>query len=194
MRARDAPTRRRLAFLGLALLPAACASPEPSLYRLLAVPGPVRRTRARMVELRQVSVPGYLDRPEIIRAGEGARLRSLGNERWAEPLGDLVGSVLAEDLTLRLPDATVVTEGGALRAEGDFVVEIDLQRFEAGASDVVELVAQVAVRNRANRDRRETRVVRLRSPAAGPDTPSLVAAMSQALGALADAVAAMLGG
>ncbi|WP_161993788.1 PqiC family protein [Muricoccus nepalensis] len=194
MRGARTPGRRGLALLGLALLPAACASPEPSLYRLLPAPGPVRRTRPLTVELRQVSVPGYLDRPEIIRAGEGARLRSLGNERWAEPLGDLLGSVLAENLALRLPDATVVTEGGALRAEGDVVVEVDVQRFEAGSANVVELVAQVSVRSRADRERRTTRVVRARRAATGPDTPALVGAMSAALGEVAEAVASMVRG
>ncbi|MBI0535064.1 membrane integrity-associated transporter subunit PqiC [Roseomonas sp. KE2513] len=182
---------RRLVLFGLGLLATGCASPEPNLYRLLPRPGVQRPGGPGLLELRQVGVPGYLDRPEIVRAGEGPRLRSLPNERWAEPLGDLIGSVLSEDLTLRLPGMTVATEGGALRAEGEVVVEVDIQRFEAGEAGRVELVAQVSVRRRAARNRRDTRIVRLGALPAGPDTAAMVAAMSDALGGLADAIAGM---
>lgn len=183
--------QRRSVFLGLGLLIAGCASPEPSLYRLLPRPGVQQRGGPGLLELRQVGVPGYLDRPEIVRAGEGPRLRSLPNERWAEPLGDLIGSVLGEDLTLRLPGTTVATEGGALRAEGEVVVEVDIQRFEAGEGGRVQLVAQVSVRRRAARNRRETRIVRLSAPSVSTDTASMVGALSDALGQLADTIAAM---
>ncbi|MFT8246694.1 membrane integrity-associated transporter subunit PqiC [Roseomonas sp. BN140053] len=178
--------------LGAAALLAGCASPEPALFRLVAVPGTVRRGGPRSIELRRVGVPGYLDRPEIIRGGASARLEVLPNERWGEPLGDLLGRVLAENLTLRLPGSTVFAEGGALRGDGELVVEVEVQRFEAGPAGTVELLAQVALRPRGNSARRDLRTLRLDGPVAGTDTAALVSAMSAVLGRLADALAAAI--
>jgi uncharacterized lipoprotein YmbA len=183
-------TRRRLGngFAALLLLEG-CTSPDPAVYRLTVVPGAQRLVGPRTLELRQVGIPGYLDRPEIVRGGAESRLQVLSGERWGEPFGALLGRVLAEELMLRLPGTTVLTEGGALRGDGDFVVEIEILRFEAGPTGKVELLAQVGLRARDGQGRRDLRTVRLDGPDAGQGTAALVAAMSIVLGRLADAVA-----
>ncbi|WP_424139728.1 PqiC family protein [Roseomonas chloroacetimidivorans] len=186
-------TRRGLACgSGAGLLLAGCASPEPAVFRLTAVPGTQRRGGPRSLELRQVGIPGYLDRPEIVRGGADFRLQVLNNERWGEPLGDLVGRVLAENLMLRLPGTTVFAEGGALRGDSNVVVEAEILRFEAGSGGTVELLAQVAMQVRDGRGGRDLRTVRLEVPGAGPGTAALVASMSATLGRLADAIAEMV--
>ena len=67
-----------------------------------------------------------------------------------------------------------------------------MQRFDADASGQVMLVAQVAVSRGRNRAGARTVAVRRTVTPAGPGTPELVAAMSQALGGLADEVAPLL--
>ncbi|WP_052214346.1 membrane integrity-associated transporter subunit PqiC [Belnapia sp. F-4-1] len=178
---------RRMLLAGLAL--AGCASPEPELYRLVAVPGPTRAGAPGLVELRRVGVPAYLDRSQIIRAVAESRLEALG-ARWAEPFGDMVTRVLAEDLMQRLAGSTVLTETGSLRGEAGLIVETEVQRFEAGPGPVVVLTAQFALRPPGGATR-AARVQRVEAPVAGEGMPATVAAMSAALGQLADTVAGL---
>ncbi|KAA2212384.1 PqiC family protein [Teichococcus oryzae] len=186
---------RRRALLALpvplAALLAGCASAEPDYFRLSATPGPARRSRHRLVELRSIGLPRYLDRAEILRASGPNRLDLLSGDRWAEPMADMVGRVLGEDLQRRLPNSTVFSAGGALSIDSDAVAEVEILRFEQEGDGPVLLMAQLAVRP-ASRGRRAARNVRLQAPVEGTATAALVAAMSQALGQLADALAEML--
>lgn len=184
------PRRRALGGLGLLLAPA-CSSPEPDYHRLVAVPGNPARAAARVVELRRIGVPGYLDRSEIVRAGPGSRLEVLRNIRWGEPLGGMASRVLAEDLAQRLPGSTVLADAGAIRLAADVTVETELQRFEADPSGAVELAAQVAFRFGPGRPG-AARSFRFSVPVEGQGAPAVAAAMSGALGRLADAIAAAL--
>ncbi len=181
--------RRRVLLLGLAL--GACSSPEPAYYTLAAVPGTPRGGAPGTIELRRPGIAGYLDRPEIVRSGGDYRLRVAAGERWGEPFGDLFGRVLAEDLNQRLTGTSVFTAAGAISAQADAALELDVQRFDLDAGGDVVLLAQIAV-SRTRRGPATTRVFRLTQRPAGPSTAELVAAMSMALGALADAAADML--
>jgi hypothetical protein len=183
--------RRGLGGLGL-LLAAGCSSPEPDYHRLTAVPGRPARAAVRVVELRRVGLPGYLDRSEIVRAGPGSRLEVLRNVRWGEPLGGMVTRVLAENLAQRLPGTTVVNDaGGAIRLAADAAVETEIGRFEADPSGAVELSVQVAYRFGPGRPG-FARSFRLAVPVEGQGAPAVAAAMSGAVGQLADAIAAAL--
>ena len=171
---------------------ASCASPETAYFALATRPGPVVRGGPKVVELRRIGLPGYLDRPEIVRSNADYRLRIPSSERWGEPLGDMIGRVLAEDLNARMPGAAVFTALGAISSVPDAVVEIDIQRFDAGASNEITLLAQVAVASESRRNRAPAQTIRLAAQAAGPKTGDLVAAMSAVLGQLADRIAAQL--
>jgi uncharacterized lipoprotein YmbA len=185
-------SRRGLLGLALAGSAAACASPEPAYFTLAAVPGTPMRGGPALIELRRPGLAGYLDRPEIVRSNSPYSLRVTGSERWGEPLGDLFTRILAEDLNARLPGSSVFTSAGSITADADATVEIDIQRFDADPSNRVVLLAQVAVSRGRARASALTRVVRLTVQPVGPTTANLVAAMSTALGQLADALAAML--
>ncbi|SDD31331.1 PqiC family protein [Belnapia rosea] len=181
---------RRMLLAGLVL--AGCASAEPELYRMVAVPGAARSGAPGLIELRRVGVPAYLDRSQIIRAVADSRLVTLG-ARWGEPFSDMLTRVLAEDLMLRLPGTTVFTETGALRGEAGLILETEIQRFEAGPGPAVTLLAQLALRPPGGATR-AARVLRFETPLAEPGLPALVQAMSATLGQLADAVAALAAG
>ncbi|WP_186373925.1 membrane integrity-associated transporter subunit PqiC [Roseomonas gilardii] len=181
-----------------------CASPGPAYYRLSAQAGPALPGRGRQVQLRRVGIPGYLDRPGLVRAREGGRLDVADVESWPEPFGEMVTRVLAENLALRLPGDSVAAEGGALRIPAGILAEVQIQRFEAGPDGVVELLAQAAVRPR-NQDAAASRTLRFRVPsgvpgagvsgaggAKGLDAAGVVAAMDRALGQLADSLAGMI--
>lgn len=187
---------------------AGCASAEPNYFTLRALPAGGRGLAGaglalpasglsggpRLVELRRIGLAGYLDRPELVRNDTDYRLSIGGKDRWGEPLGDLVARVLAEDLNTRLPGSSVFTSAGAISADPDATVELDLQRFDSDGTGQVVLLAQVAVERGRGRGRAATQTVRLTVKPAGPTTTDLVAAMSGALAQLADQVAGMLRG
>ena len=187
--------RRRL-FLALPATVAACASPEPSYYTLASRPGVPQPGGPRLIELRRIGLAGYLDRPEIVRKDADYRLRIGSAERWGEPLGDLIARILAEDLNLRMPGTSVFTSAGSISVTADVTIELDMQRFDADASGDVVLLAQVAASKGRERGRSAlgTQTVRIQVHPTGPATVDLVAAMSLALGQLADRIAPMVRG
>jgi uncharacterized protein len=180
-------TRRGL-LPAVALLLASCASPNPSLYTLEVLPGPVRRPAARIIEVRSIGLARYLERSQIVRSSENFRLDVLANDWWGEPLDAMIGRTLDRALTQRLPGSTVYQENGAISAEPDARVQVNIERFDEDASGAVRLVAQYAVVRRIS----ETRGVTLEVPARGATTADLVAAMSEAIGQLADRIASSL--
>jgi len=177
---------RRLAFLlGLVLL-TGCASPTPDLFTLAPVPGEVLPGGPAVVQLRDIGLAKYLDRPQIVRSTEDNRVTLGNNERWGEPLGAMLSRVLAENLRQRLPGTVVFSESGAITAEPNAIVEVDVQRLDTDRSGAVVLVAQAARRGGP------TRAVRLSVQPASPATREEVGAMSIAVGQLADTIAGML--
>jgi uncharacterized lipoprotein YmbA len=204
---------RRLALLTLAAIPAACASPNPTLYVLAPVPGTaptatplsgtVRSGEARpgvsragpahtsspgIVALRAIAIPHYLERSQIVRSSEGYRMDVLSNEWWGEPLDTMMSRILVQELNQRLPGSTVYGDSGAISTPPDATVEINLQRLDLDRDGAVLLAAQIAVSGKTAASRGVAFTVR---PADGT-TQALVAAMSAATARLADTIAGML--
>ena len=184
--------RRRLASLALPLLAAACgASPDPNYYTIVPRNGPTLTGGPKIVLLKDVGLASYLDRREIVRSSESYKLDILANNWWGEPLGGLLGRILVVELTQRLPNSTVYGESGAITADHNASVGVNIQRLDADKAGALILVAQVAIE--FNRPRRmAARTFTFSKPLATPDTAGLVAAISDAVGELADGIAALL--
>ena len=181
---------RRLTLVMLATLPAGCASPNPSLYVLAPLPGETYADAPRVIGLRAIAIPRYLERSQIVRSSESYRMDVLSNEWWGEPLDSMLSRILVQELNQRLPGSTTYGDNGAISTKSDAAVEINLQRLDLDRDGSVLLVAQVAVSGKATASRGVTFTVR---PADGT-TQALVAAMSRATAQLADTVAGMLAG
>lgn len=182
--------KRLIPLLGLLL--ASCTSPEPKYFTLASVRGTSLPGGPSLVELRRPGLAGYLDRSDIVRADSPYQLTLNGGERWASPLGDMIGRALAEDLSSRLPGSSVFTSSGAISADPNATVEVDIQRFDAATTGPVTLLGQVAVTRGRARDASQTRTIRLTVTPGGSSTADLVAAMSAALGQMADQIAQIL--
>ena len=178
---------------GLAL--SGCASPEPAYFTLAPVPGTPRQGGPKLVEM-QRPWPRRLPGPARHRPRQQRRPteRRCTNERWGEPLGDLIGRILAEDLNQRLPGSSVFHHSRQHQCRS----RMRGSSWTCSASTPmpranVVLLAQVAV-SRGRRANAATRTVRLTQRPAGPATRDLVATMSTVLGGLADTLAGMLRG
>jgi uncharacterized protein len=187
--------RRLLAALPMAasLAAAGCASsPEPQFYALFPDRGGTLASVPMEIVLRRPSLPGYLDRPQIVRREQPGKLEFASTARWGAPLENMVGSTLAENLAQRLPSAHVYTESGTISASPDAQIEIDIQRFELTERGKVELVAQVALHwPKTSAPDRIERYTLSRSPK-NPSTEHLVEQMSGLLADLADSIAPSL--
>jgi uncharacterized lipoprotein YmbA len=183
--------RRVLLLTPLVLAAARCASPDPAIYTLRAVPGVTNSGGPSAIKLARPGLAGYLDRSEIVRDSAANRLALRSGERWGEPLGDMIGRVLAEDLSQRMTGSSVFTEAGSISVDPAATIELDIQRFDLDASGTVILQAQVAVEPGRSHDPLGTRSIRLTLPPASDSTSDLVAAMSALLGQLADQIAGM---
>lgn len=172
------------------LLPGGCASSSPDLYSLDMRPGPVRAGIRRVVVVRGVVLPRYLDREEVVRAVGGARLRVAENDWWGEPLRAMLRRILVADLMQRLPAANVLVDEGILSTRPDVEIEVEVQRFDRSPGGPMVFEGYAAV-IRPGRLRILNRL-RLEVPVDADTTKTQVGAMSIAWGQVADAIAPQL--
>jgi uncharacterized protein len=183
--------RRRFAGLALPLLAAACSSPDPVYYTVATRPGPTFPSGPKIVMLKDIGLASYLDRREIVRSSEGYKLDVMANDWWGESLGGMLGRVLVVELSQRLPASTIYSENGAITADANATVGVNLQRLDADKTGTLILLAQVAVE--FNRPRRlASRTFTISRPLPAQTIAGLVAAISDAMGELADGIAALL--
>ena len=179
-----------LAVLVVAAL-AACASPAPVLYTISPVNGAPLAGGPKVVLLEQVVLATFLQRQQIVRSSENNRLDVLSNDWWGEKLEDMIGRVLVDELSQRLPSTTVLSEHGGISVKPDATVELSIQRLDRDAAGNVVLQAQAGVALRGP-GVAAVRAFRFSVTPTGADTQAEVAAISTALGQLADGLAAML--
>jgi uncharacterized lipoprotein YmbA len=184
--------RRSFACLVLPALAAACSSADPVLYTLPVKPGPQFPKGPAVVQVRDIGLARYLDRREIVRSSADYKLGVANNDWWGEQLGGMLSRVIVLGLSQRLPSSTVYAEGGAISADPNAVLAINIQRLEPDASGAnVELLAQAAVE--FNRPRRTAnRNFRIAKPLGARTVAGQVAATSDAVGELTDGLAALL--
>ncbi|HYD04689.1 MAG TPA: PqiC family protein [Reyranella sp.] len=184
--------RRRLACLLPAGLLAACSSsPEPALYTLQMKPGPVLPKGPPVVQLRDIGLARYLDRREIVRSAADYKLGVMANDWWGEPLGAMLSRVIVLGLSQRLPTSNIYSEGGAISADPQAVLAVNIQRLDLDQAGNLELMAQAAVE--FNRPRRAAnRNYRIVKTPPSPNVAGQVAATSDAVGELTDGLATLL--
>jgi uncharacterized protein len=183
--------QRRLAVLMLGAILGACSSPNPTLYTIAPVAGSEQSDGPKVVLLQQIGLDRYLERSQIVRSSENYRLDVMANDWWGEPLSAMLSRVLVTELSQRLPRSTVISENGAVSAPADATIELNVQRLDKDASDTLVLQAQAGVTFRG-RNAPALQSFRITARPQTPDTQGEVAAISTAVGQLADGLAAMV--
>jgi uncharacterized lipoprotein YmbA len=183
------PSRR--SFLALPFAVAACSSADPVLYTISVKPGPTFDRGPTVVRLREIGLAGYLDRREIVRSSDGVRLDVARNDWWGEPLGGMFVRVLVVELSQRLPQSHIYSEDGAISADPNAVLQINVQRLDVDPPGTLELLAQAAVE--FNRPKRSVaRTFRITKPVPASTVAGQVAAISDAVAELSDGLASLL--
>jgi hypothetical protein len=170
---------------------AACSSPNPDLYTIAPVAGVTQAGAPKVVELRTIGLARYLERSQIVRSSENYRLDVMSNDWWGEPLGSMLARVLVEELSQRLPQSTIYAETGAVSVSSDATIELNVSRLDENSAGALVLQAQAAVTMKG-RGAPVTRPFRFEVPPPDDRIGGEVAAISTAVGQLADGLAAML--
>jgi uncharacterized protein len=183
--------RRQFVRLALPALAASCSSPDPVLYSIPMKPGPVLNGGPKVVQLRDIGLAGYLDRKEIVRSSQAYRLGVMANDWWGESLATMLSRVIVLGLSQRLPASRIYAEGGAISADPNAVLAVNIQRLDLDTSGDLELLAQAAVEyNRPKRSTAKGFHIVKRPPT--PNVAGQVAATSDAVADLTDGLAALL--
>ena len=140
-----------VAALSLAALLAGCGTTAPSRFYVLqssanteaVLPGKIAPDA--IVGIGPVTLPEYLDRPQMVtRAGDN-RLDLAEFDRWAEPLGGNFTRVLADNVSRLLSTERVVLFPWPSSVQVDYKVAVEVMEFEAGPGGIVTLDARWTV-------------------------------------------------
>ena len=183
----------RAAILVLALILAGCgSSPKTNFYTLDPVPGakvvPAHRHELPIL-VSHVDLPGELDRQSLVTHGAGATINVSDQDRWAAPLDELVRRAFTADLRARLPSGTVLASGDPT-PKSTRSLTLNVRRFMADETGRVALDADWAVQDQSAPA--PTHRATIEVDAARGSAEAITTAMSQAVGKLADQVAAAL--
>jgi uncharacterized protein len=182
---------------------AGCSSvlaPEPDLskfYILTSQPaaGQVSQASAgagMSIGVGPITMPDYLDRPEMVTRTGTNELRLSENSRWGEPLNVGFAHVFARDLAMRLGAAQIHRFPWYNSASINYQVEVAVHHFETDASGRSELIAHWTIIDGRNHDVLDSANTTLAQSGAPADMAASVAALSHILGQFSDQIATRL--
>ena len=177
---------------------AACLGPrsDPSSYYLVT-PAAQAGAGAEVgftLGIGPITLPGYLDRSEVVTRLSPNELTLSETDRWAEPLLDNVSRALSENLVTLVRPERYANYPWFESAGVDYAVGVDLTRFEADSTGNVTLAAAWAVRRGDGDEVLRQEVSVIEQPTTGLGTEPSVAALSAALARLAEEIAAVVRG
>lgn len=188
-----------MATLGVSLLGLnGCTSTPPTrLYVLpaLAASGPALKGLAikqnLTVGVGPVTLPPYLDRPQITTRASRAKLEIAEFDQWAAPLQDAFARALADNLSVLIPTDRVLLAPWPRRMAIDYQVLVEVSRFDGPIGGEVILAARWRL---VDADGKELvmQTSRLTAATSGGGYEAMVTAMSSALDTLSREIAATL--
>jgi uncharacterized lipoprotein YmbA len=140
----------------------------------------------------RISLPDLVNRPQIVTRISPHEVRADDYAQWAESLETSIPRVISEDLARRMGTDQVFVSPWPSKIQSDLRLEGAILEFEGGRDGMVSLVVRWRWVRADGSEAHPLQVSSYRVPAANPSTEALVAAMSEALGALSDDLAAAI--
>lgn len=188
-------TRRTLLVGALTFTLTGCAVSDPSRYYALATRGapariPVAATAPTItIGVGPVTVPGYLERPQVVTRDANDGLLIWPYHRWAEPLDIGIAQALADDLGARLPSdrIAVFPWPGAMARVIDYQVAVAVVRLDGAPGRRITLDARWRLLGKGNKELVFKRSTLTESVPDG-GVPAFVAAMNRAISGLGEEI------
>jgi uncharacterized lipoprotein YmbA len=187
--------RRHLAAAVLLVVAGCSQSPPTEFYTLssMQLPPGGLSTPKTVVGVGPVTLPDYLDRPQIVTRASGNRVMLAAFHSWVEPVDGMFTRVLVQNLSTLLASDNVVTVPQRRAVPLDYQVEVDVDRFDADATGRAVLDARWRVFGKGGEQLIEEGRSTIVEPAVGPDVyEAIVASMSNALGEMSRAIARVI--
>ena len=187
-----------------ALLLAGCGSfsarPDPSRFFTLSAVAQAEDTSMKRADdspgislgIGPVTLPGYLDRQEIVIRVAQNQINLAENDRWAEPLEENFSRVLSQNVAAILRADRVNAYPWPIDKKPLYQVEVEVLRFESNTAQEAQLSARWAVRHTGKKDSARYRETRFSRPAKARSTDAAVAALSEVLGDFSREIAAAI--
>jgi uncharacterized protein len=147
--------------------------------------------RGPVVGVGPISVPKYLDRPQIVTRASRNQLDLGEFDRWAEPLQDNILRVLAQNLMLLIPTDDVLLRDWPRSASLDYQVRVEVLHFDGWLGGGSILVALWSILDAAEQPLMSQRAS-LNVPVGGRDYEAIVIAMNQMVDTLSRDIAAAI--
>lgn len=130
-------TVRMVMVSGLLLVAGCSRSPQANFYTLAAMappPASLRLTPSLSVDA--VTLPEFVDRPQLVITQGDNRVEILEMQQWAESLKSAIPRVLADNLSRQLGLERVAAYPQQAGSSADYHLSVDFQRFEATTTSV----------------------------------------------------------
>ena len=184
-----------LAVLAAGLALAGCAETPPTRFYTLSpledAPGgtPPANLPELTVGVGPVTLPPYLDRPQLVTRAGGNRMVLADFDSWVEPLQGMFARVLGENLALLLGTDDVLMLPQRRDFTLDRQVEVDVTRFDVDDVGNAVLDARWWVYGRNGDKLLRSGRSTITEPSAAGDHTAAAAALSRALGAMSQEIA-----
>jgi uncharacterized lipoprotein YmbA len=180
---------RVAAMMLLAVLAAGCRiSPNARFYTLTSLASPSAPPSSLFVVVGPVSVPGTVDRSEMVVSAGANEVRVDELHRWASPLQDNLSRVVAQNLATTLGTPRVVLSGDATHADPEYRVAIEVLGFESSPGRYARLDAVWTVREGSDGPAQTGRTT-VQENVANATYEALAAAHSRAVAQMTRAIA-----
>jgi uncharacterized protein len=171
----------------------ACASTPARFYILNTLPASetVPATvaeRGPVIGVGPITLPKYLDRPQIVTRASRNQLALGEFDRWAEPLQDNISRVLAENLARLIPTDQVLLQAWPRSATLDYQVTVEVLQFDGWLGGESTLLARWSILDGAEHEL-FNRMVHLHAPTGGRDYEAMVVVMNQMIETLSRDIA-----
>jgi uncharacterized lipoprotein YmbA len=195
---RDGMARRHAAGIvpviaALMLVGACSSSPATHFYTLSdTAPEATPPVGVGWVRIVNLTIPGELDRPELVRRIGPNQLSIAGLDRWAAPLDETIRRALSDDIARRVPTPVPGQQ---------YAVSVEIREFYGDSTCNVSLRAGWTVKPSHPEGGRSANAAPanpvpmnedIRVPSSGSCPATLAATMSIALGQLSDRIIAAI--
>ena len=179
----------------LAVVLAGCANTPPTQFYVLnsTVEPRAASPESPAIEVGPVTLPDFLERPQIVTTVGKNQLHLAEYDQWAEPLEGNIARVIAEDLSAKLASERVVLYPARQSVPMDFQVIVKIIQFGAGEDGATVLEALWQVKDGAGDRIAPQKRSRFEGSPAELTYDAIAAEMSRLLGELCLEIAAMIG-
>lgn len=165
-----------------------CGTSQPSHFYLLRAVSPVSVSGVSDTApgsltfgLGPVTLPKYLDRPQIVTKTSAHEVELAEFHKWAEPLSENVSHVLAENFSVLLSTDRIRQYPWRSSSPLDFQIVVDVLQFDATMGGEAELVVRWSLVGHDGQTVLTTKKTHVTHHPTSQDYEALVAAMSQNL-------------